>query len=221
MTLALVILGMTPCLIWTWRKPAPGSFMLAATHACLTSFLLGFHVHEKAVLMATVPLGLLAAKCCRDQLSNGSSLADSSSDDRPFEGTPLDKPASRSRYPVEQTASSSDAAQQRQQQTSSSSWAPDMQEDRGSAKRSDGQEHEQSTNKDWSAIDTSGNNSSLQQDFLILATAGHYGLLPLLFTLQEYPIKASLTPLDFLLCNVNASKLRSQQTHGTFISHHP
>ena len=50
-TAALVLAAMAPALIRLWRRPLPSEFGDAAAYACLCSFVFGYHVHEKAVLM--------------------------------------------------------------------------------------------------------------------------------------------------------------------------
>ncbi|KDR83864.1 hypothetical protein GALMADRAFT_236321 [Galerina marginata CBS 339.88] len=52
-------------LIWLvklWRNPSYKSFLTALTLSGWTSFLFGWHVHEKAVLLVLIPLSLLAAE---------------------------------------------------------------------------------------------------------------------------------------------------------------
>ncbi|KAF8974193.1 glucosyltransferase [Flammula alnicola] len=52
-------------LIWLvklWRNPTYKSFLTALTLSGWTSFLFGWHVHEKAVLLVLIPLSLLAAE---------------------------------------------------------------------------------------------------------------------------------------------------------------
>ncbi|KAF9534800.1 glucosyltransferase [Crepidotus variabilis] len=52
-------------LIWLfklWRSPTYKSFLTALTLSGWTSFLFGWHVHEKAVLLVLIPLSLLAAE---------------------------------------------------------------------------------------------------------------------------------------------------------------
>ncbi|KAG6855087.1 hypothetical protein C0991_006016 [Blastosporella zonata] len=49
-------------LIKLWRNPTYKSFLTALTLCGYTSFLFGWHVHEKAVLLVLVPLSLLAAE---------------------------------------------------------------------------------------------------------------------------------------------------------------
>ncbi len=60
-TLLLVLLALLPCLFSLWQRPRPESFLPAAVYACLCSFMFGYHVHEKAILMVTIPLALAAA----------------------------------------------------------------------------------------------------------------------------------------------------------------
>ena len=60
-TLLLVLLALLPCLFSLWRNPRPESFLPAAVYACLCSFVFGYHVHEKAILMVTIPMALTAA----------------------------------------------------------------------------------------------------------------------------------------------------------------
>ncbi len=50
-TAALVLAAMVPVLLRLWRRPAPAEFGDAAAYACLCSFVFGYHVHEKAILM--------------------------------------------------------------------------------------------------------------------------------------------------------------------------
>ncbi|KAF9058041.1 glucosyltransferase [Panaeolus papilionaceus] len=49
-------------LIKLWRNPSYKSFLTALTLSGWTSFLFGWHVHEKAVLLVLIPLSLLAAE---------------------------------------------------------------------------------------------------------------------------------------------------------------
>ena len=60
-TLLLVLLALLPCLFSLWQNPKPESFLPAAVYACLCSFMFGYHVHEKAILMVTIPMALTAA----------------------------------------------------------------------------------------------------------------------------------------------------------------
>ncbi len=43
------------------RRPEPGAFPAAVLYCTLCSFMLGYHVHEKAILMVSVPMAVMAA----------------------------------------------------------------------------------------------------------------------------------------------------------------
>ncbi|RHY26756.1 hypothetical protein DYB32_008806 [Aphanomyces invadans] len=62
----LTLLAMAPVLRDVYRYPDPALFMPALVYCMLCSFLFGYHVHEKAILQATLPLGLLAVESTRD-----------------------------------------------------------------------------------------------------------------------------------------------------------
>lgn len=69
-------------LIWhLWRHPAASSFLVAVSVSSLCFFMFGFHVHEKAILMATIPLRFpplfskLHSLPKRDSARDGISLA--------------------------------------------------------------------------------------------------------------------------------------------------
>jgi len=47
---------MQPCLWQLWKQPDARHFIVAVVQCALSSFLFGWHVHEKAILTATVPL---------------------------------------------------------------------------------------------------------------------------------------------------------------------
>ncbi|KAK2466126.1 hypothetical protein APHAL10511_001768 [Amanita phalloides] len=50
------------CLFKLWMTPTYKSFLTALTLCSYSSFLFGWHVHEKAILLALIPLSLLAAE---------------------------------------------------------------------------------------------------------------------------------------------------------------
>ncbi|KAK9828093.1 hypothetical protein WJX81_002987 [Elliptochloris bilobata] len=60
--LALVLAALAPCLVRLWRAPDPAGFVHAVAYAAMCSFMAGYHVHEKAALMVTVPLALDAIR---------------------------------------------------------------------------------------------------------------------------------------------------------------
>ncbi|KAL7681259.1 putative glycosyl transferase, ALG6/ALG8 [Plasmopara halstedii] len=53
---------MTPVLRSIWRYPDSSLFTSALAYCMLCSFLLGYHVHEKAILQVTLPLALMATE---------------------------------------------------------------------------------------------------------------------------------------------------------------
>lgn len=59
-TVFLSVLGMVPALFKVWQCPHPQLFLHAYVVCVLSFFLFGFHVHEKALLMVSVPLALSA-----------------------------------------------------------------------------------------------------------------------------------------------------------------
>jgi alpha-1,3-glucosyltransferase len=59
---ACVLLALLPCLRSIWRRPAAGRLPAAVAYAALCGFVFGYHVHEKAVLVALVPLGMAALR---------------------------------------------------------------------------------------------------------------------------------------------------------------
>ncbi|KAI9375638.1 glycosyl transferase [Aspergillus egyptiacus] len=61
-TFALTLLFQLLPLIKLWRRPDPDTFVGALTLCGYASFLFGWHVHEKAVLLIIIPLSLIALK---------------------------------------------------------------------------------------------------------------------------------------------------------------
>ncbi|KAL5250650.1 hypothetical protein ACHWQZ_G016398 [Mnemiopsis leidyi] len=55
----LTLVALTPVLVKLFKNPSPGLFLKSATAAAFTSFLLGYHVHEKAILVILVPYAML------------------------------------------------------------------------------------------------------------------------------------------------------------------
>ncbi|XP_030836688.1 probable dolichyl pyrophosphate Glc1Man9GlcNAc2 alpha-1,3-glucosyltransferase [Strongylocentrotus purpuratus] len=66
-TFALTGLTMLPSLLHLWRYPGgPKGFIRSITLCAFSSFIFGWHVHEKAVLLMIVPLSLLAVQSFKD-----------------------------------------------------------------------------------------------------------------------------------------------------------
>ncbi|KAF5364244.1 hypothetical protein D9756_000732 [Leucocoprinus leucothites] len=61
-TFVITLIFQSVVLIKLWRNPTYKSFLTALTLCGYSSFLFGWHVHEKAVLLFLVPLSLLAAE---------------------------------------------------------------------------------------------------------------------------------------------------------------
>lgn len=61
-TFAITIALQTVFLVKLWRNPTYKSFVAAITLCGYVSFLFGWHVHEKAILLVLVPLSLLAGE---------------------------------------------------------------------------------------------------------------------------------------------------------------
>ncbi|CAM9704924.1 unnamed protein product, partial [Phaeothamnion confervicola] len=56
----LVLAAGAPALNAAWRRRTPQVFLWGVVYCSLCAFMLGWHVHEKAILVSTVPLALLA-----------------------------------------------------------------------------------------------------------------------------------------------------------------
>ncbi|KAI0069121.1 glucosyltransferase [Artomyces pyxidatus] len=61
-TFAITVTCQSIFLVKLWRAPNYRSFLTALTLCGYTSFMFGWHVHEKAILLVLVPLSLLAAE---------------------------------------------------------------------------------------------------------------------------------------------------------------
>jgi len=59
-TMAVSLLAWLPGLVILWRKPSFATFVDTLLYVSLTSFQFGWHVHEKAILMSLLPIGLAA-----------------------------------------------------------------------------------------------------------------------------------------------------------------
>jgi alpha-1,3-glucosyltransferase len=56
----LVMVALAPALRMAWRAPSPAVLLRATVYSTLSVFMLGFHVHEKALLVPTVLLALVS-----------------------------------------------------------------------------------------------------------------------------------------------------------------
>jgi alpha-1,3-glucosyltransferase len=65
-TFVLTVGSMAPALVQLARRPSPRVFLATLNFVSLCSFLLGWHVHEKAILLTVLPLGLTATTSVRD-----------------------------------------------------------------------------------------------------------------------------------------------------------
>lgn len=59
-TLLLTLAFMSPALITLWKTPTPTSFVHSLVLTAWTSFMFGYHVHEKAILNVILPFSLLS-----------------------------------------------------------------------------------------------------------------------------------------------------------------
>jgi alpha-1,3-glucosyltransferase len=64
--MVLTLASMVPVLWKLWKSPHPKAFVHAVVYAQLCSFMLGYHVHEKAILIAILPMSLLACDSVYD-----------------------------------------------------------------------------------------------------------------------------------------------------------
>jgi alpha-1,3-glucosyltransferase len=65
-TAILTLVSMIPSLVLLWRRPRPATFTASIVYAAMCSFMLGWHVHEKAILLALIP----ASVACLDSAAS-------------------------------------------------------------------------------------------------------------------------------------------------------
>jgi alpha-1,3-glucosyltransferase len=64
--LLATVVAMLPILLSLWRRPHPKAFVHAIVFCQMCAFQLGYHVHEKAILIAILPMTLLACDSAAD-----------------------------------------------------------------------------------------------------------------------------------------------------------
>ncbi|KAI8609501.1 glycosyl transferase [Chytriomyces sp. MP71] len=64
-TLVLTVLFQLPSLYTLWRKPTKAAFIDSLILCGFSSFLFGWHVHEKAILLVLIPFSLVATRTRR------------------------------------------------------------------------------------------------------------------------------------------------------------
>lgn len=62
MTFIIAVCAMIPALFHIIRRPFPGTLVETVVYCSLCSFLFGYHVHEKAILMTLIPMAIMVAK---------------------------------------------------------------------------------------------------------------------------------------------------------------
>jgi alpha-1,3-glucosyltransferase len=64
--MALTVVGMIPSLLFLWNAKTGENFIRGLTASTLSSFLFGWHVHEKAILLAIIPFTWVAIMSAKD-----------------------------------------------------------------------------------------------------------------------------------------------------------
>ena len=180
---AATLLSMLPSLAALWRRPDPRRFAAAVAHGCLCGFMFGYHVHEKAALTFLVPMALLAARPGGGH--NGGGGGGGGCGGGGGSGAAEDEAAAAGRGATTEGGKRRQEQQQRQQM--------------------------QRRGRQWRAEGRARADADAAVDFLLSSTAGHAGILPLLFRPQEAALRWAPAAFYFAAAAWGLGRQQQQQ----------